>query len=79
MSAIKADSAATGKPGGGDRFRKYWEELKYEWAKITWPDIKQWKQSTYVVFIFAILLMLILSLFDLAVGFVLDGVLQIGA
>ena len=46
------------------RISKYFVELKFEWLKITFPERKQLRQSTLVVFVFTIVIMLILSVFD---------------
>jgi preprotein translocase SecE subunit len=53
---------------GGRKLKDYFETLGYEWRKITWPERKQWKDSTIVVFVFVIVLMFTLGIFDLAVG-----------
>ena len=67
MSAVKATSGGgSGPPKGSelaakrsfqDGFKDYFESLRYEWRKITWPERKQWKDSTIVVFVFTIFLM----------------------
>ena len=53
------------KPGIAARVRKYFEELKFEWLKITFPSKKELTQSTIVVFLFTLVLMVIISLYDL--------------
>ena len=71
MSAVKAPSSGTAPPKGpglGDRVREYFQTLAYEWRKITWPERKQWIDSTIVVFVFTIFLMIMLASFDLVVG-----------
>jgi len=51
------------------------ETLRYEWRKITWPERKQWIDSTIVVFVFVLVLMFTLAAFDVAVGKVMNTLL----
>lgn len=55
-----------------DKVKDYFVSLKYEWFKITFPSRKELVQSTIVVFLFTIALMLVISLYDILVAFVLD-------
>ncbi len=57
-------SVSEAKPGLGARVKKYLEELKFEWVKITFPTKKELTQSTIVVFLFTVILMVILSAYD---------------
>jgi preprotein translocase subunit SecE len=73
--AAKAGASAGSSPRGAslvDKLREYFISLQYEWRKITWPERKQWKDSTIVVFIFVMVLMAALSLLDLGVGWVMN-------
>ena|SRR5687768_8401833 len=67
--------ANSGSGGLGNRLREYWQTLVYEWRKISWPDRKQWKDSTIVVFVFTIFMMVLLALFDFGVGYVVNKLL----
>ena len=51
------------------RVRDYFVSLKYEWQKVTFPTRKALLQSTTVVFLFTIVLMLVISLYDAAMSF----------
>jgi preprotein translocase SecE subunit len=69
MSAERAKMAETGgAPQRSERVKEYFGSLKYEWQKITFPDKKQLTNSVIVVFIFCIFLMLVVSLYDLVIG-----------
>lgn len=60
------------KPGVVARIKKYLEELKFEWVKITFPTKKELTQSTIVVFLFTVILMVILSAYDALMSFVFN-------
>lgn len=66
-------SAGAEKPGIVARLTKYFEELKFEWVKITFPTKKELTQSTIVVFLFTIILMTILSAYDMAMSFLFNN------
>ena len=66
---------ATGASGGGNRFGEYFQSLQYEWRKITWPEKKQWKDSTIVVFVFVLVLMTALATMDFGIGWVMNRLL----
>ncbi|MCC7478508.1 preprotein translocase subunit SecE [bacterium] len=71
MAAEKASSQESGaKPSLSDALKHYYSTLQYEWKKITFPNRTQLLQSVLVVFIFCIFLMLIVSAYDLVVGWV---------
>ena len=55
-----------------DKVKDYFVSLKYEWLKLTFPTRKELTQSTIVVFLFTILLMVIISLYDVLVSFVFN-------
>lgn len=59
-------------PSMFQRMKNYFVELKYEWQKVTFPTRKELMQSTTVVFLFTILLMAIMSLYDMAITFLFD-------
>lgn len=44
--------------------RDYFVSLRVEWGKLTFPTRKELMQSTIVVFLFTIILMLLISLYD---------------
>ena len=52
------------RPGAGSRIRRYFSELKFEWQKITFPTKKELTQSTIVVFLFTLILMVIIATYD---------------
>jgi preprotein translocase SecE subunit len=60
---------------GGGKLRDYFQSLQYEWRKITWPEKKQWKDSTIVVFIFVLVLMAVLASLDFSVGWFMNRLL----
>jgi len=43
---------------------EYFLSLRYEWQKITFPTRKEWIQATIVVFLFTLVLMAIISVYD---------------
>ena len=57
-----------------EKLKRYWLELVYEWRKVSWPERKQWIDSTNVVFIFCLFLMLVLTVFDVAVAFIMSKI-----
>ncbi len=67
-----AKSVKEDQPGLGARVRKYIEELRFEWVKITFPTKKELTQSTIVVFLFTVILMVILSAYDALMSFVFN-------
>lgn len=54
---------------------RYFQELKMEWNKITFPERKELYRSTVVVFIFTIIVTAIISLFDALVTSVFSVIL----
>lgn len=50
---------------------RYFQELRLEWSKVTYPGKKELWQSTLVVFIFSILVTAVIALYDLLVSFIL--------
>jgi preprotein translocase SecE subunit len=74
MSKDKSSTKKTGKaeaerPALGQRMRDYFVSLKYEWQKVTFPTRKELIQSTLVVFLFTIILMAIISAYDVGMSF----------
>jgi len=59
-------------PSMFQRVKNYFVELKYEWQKVTFPTRKELVQSTTVVFLFTLVLMTIMSLYDMAITFLFD-------
>lgn len=49
---------------------KYFQELRMEWNKITFPERKEWYRSTVVVFIFTVIITLIVSMFDATIAWI---------
>jgi preprotein translocase subunit SecE len=47
-----------------DAVRDYFRSLKFEWLKLTFPTRKELIQSTIVVFLFTIIMMAIISVYD---------------
>lgn len=58
--------------GVGTALIDYFRSLKYEWQKVTFPTRKELTQSTVVVFLFTLLLMAVISLYDVAMSFVFN-------
>jgi len=56
---------------------RYFQELKMEWKKITFPERKELYRSTVVVFIFTAAVTAIISLFDMFVTKVFSFILPI--
>ncbi len=54
---------------------RYFQELKMEWNKITFPERKELYRSTGVVFIFTVIVTAIISLFDALVTKVFSFIL----
>lgn len=48
----------------------YIQSLRYEWFKITFPTRKEWVQATIVVFLFTLILMTVISVYDAGMSFV---------
>jgi preprotein translocase SecE subunit len=68
-------TATTASGPGGGKFNDYWTSLQYEWRKITWPEKKQWKDSTIVVFVFVLVLMAALAAMDFGIGTLMNRLL----
>jgi len=68
----KAKKTEQEAPSRFERIKNYFVELKYEWQKVTFPTRKELTQSTTVVFLFTILLMTIMSLYDMIIGFLFN-------
>lgn len=47
---------------------RYFQELRMEWNKITFPERKELYRSTVVVFIFTVVVTMVIAVFDLAVA-----------
>jgi preprotein translocase subunit SecE len=56
---------------------RYFQELKMEWKKITFPERKELYRSTVVVFIFTLVVTAIISLFDALVTQVFSFILPV--
>lgn len=56
---------------------RYFQELKMEWNKITFPERKELYRSTVVVFIFTVIVTAIISLFDMFVTKVFSFILPV--
>jgi len=56
---------------------RYFQELRMEWHKITFPERKELYRSTVVVFIFTIIVTAIISLFDALVTKVFSYILPV--
>jgi len=56
---------------------RYFQELKMEWKKITFPERKELYRSTVVVFIFTLIVTAIISLFDMFVTKVFSFILPV--
>jgi preprotein translocase SecE subunit len=70
-----AGPVATGASGGRKGINDYLQSLQYEWRKITWPEKKQWWDSTIVVFVFVLVLMASLATMDFGIGWVMNRLL----
>jgi preprotein translocase subunit SecE len=68
--------AAKGQPAERRSFidgaKEYFRSLKYEWLKVTFPTRKELFQSTTVVFIFTIALMVVISAYDALMSIVFN-------
>lgn len=54
---------------------RYFQELRMEWNKITFPEWKELKRSTIVVFLFTTIVTLVVSLFDMVMTFLFSKLL----
>ncbi len=54
---------------------RYFQELRMEWNKITFPERKELYRSTIVVFIFTVVMTLIVSFFDATIAFIFSKLL----
>ncbi len=70
----KAERGATGsaRADTGSRTEtnavsRYFNELRIEWSKITFPSKKELWQSTIVVFIFSIAVTMVIAFYDILV------------
>jgi len=50
------------------RMIEYFRSLWYEWKKVTFPTRKELIQATIVVFLFTILLMTVISVYDMVMS-----------
>jgi preprotein translocase SecE subunit len=70
MSGAQTPPSGEAKGTGVDRVRNYFSELRYELKKVSFPSNKELVQSTIVVFVFTLLLMAVISAFDLVVSLI---------
>ncbi len=56
-----------------DTIKDYFRSLKFEWLKLTFPTRKELIQSTIVVFLFTIILMVIISLYDMLMSIMFNS------
>lgn len=49
---------------------RYFQELRMEWNKVTFPDRKELTRSTIVVFIFTVIMTIVVSVFDAIITFI---------
>ena len=70
MSGVQQPPQGESKGAGLDRVRNYFTELRYELKKVTFPGMKEWINSTVVVFVFTMLMMGVISLFDVMVSLI---------
>lgn len=54
---------------------RYFQELRMEWNKITFPEWKELKRSTIVVFLFTTLVTIVVSIFDMVMTFIFKHLL----
>ena len=77
-SGESGDSKARRRPRAETNIiTRYFQELKMEWNKITFPERKELYRSTVVVFIFTIIVTAIISLFDALVTKVFSFILPV--
>ena len=59
--------------------RRFFDETVDELKKVTWPDVPQLRNSTFVVLVFVIIVSGIIWVMDTAVRLVLRAILNIFA
>jgi preprotein translocase subunit SecE len=60
-------TVAVGADKGGnlvERTRRFWNEVRAEFRKITWPDRLQLRQATGAIIVFVLLIGLLIYLMD---------------
>lgn len=73
----KGDAAKVRKRSRSDLnfIARYFQELRMEWNKITFPERKELYRSTTVVFIFTLAVTMVIAAFDLLVAEVFTFIL----
>ncbi len=54
------------------KIKAFWEDMKKEMAKVSWPSMPELQESTMVVVVYAILLSIIVFVIDQSYSFILD-------
>jgi preprotein translocase SecE subunit len=68
MSGVQQTPQGDAKGTPIERVRNYFNELRYELKKVSFPSNKELAQSTIVVFVFTLVMMGIISVFDVVVS-----------
>ncbi|HOZ48899.1 MAG TPA: preprotein translocase subunit SecE [Candidatus Hydrogenedentes bacterium] len=76
----KQTVAPTGtKPSIGARIRDFFQEVKLEMSKVTWPPREELKSSTQVVLILLVVTAAVIYVYDVGFQYLVVWLLQIGS
>jgi len=77
--AADRGAAQAASEGFVTRTRTYFGQVREEMAKVTWPDVPQLRNSTFVILIFVLVVSGIIWLMDVSVRTVLDVIMNLFA
>ncbi len=58
------------------KIKAFWEDMKKEMAKVSWPSMPELQESTMVVVVYAILLSIVVFVIDQAYSTALEFLYQ---
>jgi preprotein translocase subunit SecE len=72
----KNPSYTAAKPGVVDRVTEYYQEVKIEMSKVTWPSKEDLKASTVIVLLVLAIFGVVIGAFDTVFQFIMVSILR---
>lgn len=73
----KGSAVAAAKPGLFDRISEFYQEVKVEMSKVTWPTKEDLKASTVIVLLCLAIFGVVIGCFDFIFQFVMVRILSL--
>ncbi len=74
---VKSSSDKSGKPGFGQRVKKFFKEYRGELKKISWPTMAEVVKNTMITLAAVLMIGIVIWVFDFAVTTLRDAVIAI--